>query len=88
MSASANPKIGLRPYLPQDAAVLAAIFRASVEELTEDDYSPAQQEAWASVSDEEDFGEKLGKNLTLIATFDGSAVGFSCLLYTSPSPRD
>ena len=79
MSASANPKIGLRPYLPQDAAVLAAIFRASVEELTEDDYSPAQQEAWASVSDEEDFGEKLGKNLTLIATFDGSAVGFSSL---------
>jgi len=79
MSASANPKIGLRPYLPQDAAVLAAIFRASVEELTEDDYSPAQQEAWASVSDEEDFGEKLGKNLTLIATFDGSAVGFATL---------
>jgi putative acetyltransferase len=79
MSASANPKIGLRPYLPQDAAVLAAIFRASVEELTEDDYSPAQQEVWASVSDEEDFGEKLGKNLTLIATFDGSAVGFATL---------
>ena len=80
MSASANPKIGLRPYLPQDAAVLAAIFRASVEELTEDDYNPAQQEAWASLSDDEAaFGEKLGKSLTLIATFDGSAVGFATL---------
>ena len=27
--------------------MLAEIFRASIEELTEDDYNPAQQEAWA-----------------------------------------
>lgn len=80
MSASANPKIGLRPFLPQDAPVLAAIFRASIEELTEDDYSPAQQEAWASLADDErEFGEKLGKELTLIATFDGSPVGFAAI---------
>jgi putative acetyltransferase len=80
MSASANPKTGLRPFLPEDAPVLAAIFRASVEGLTEDDYNPAQQEAWASVSDdEEEFSQKLGKRLTLIATFDGSPVGFAAL---------
>jgi putative acetyltransferase len=80
MSASANPKIGLRPFLPADAPVLAAIFRASVEELTEDDYSSAQQEAWASLAeDEQDFGARLGKSLTLIATFDGSPMGFATL---------
>jgi putative acetyltransferase len=80
MSASANPKTGLRPFLPQDAPVIAAIFRAAIEELTEDDYNPAQQEAWASLADDEKaFGEKLGKELTLIATFDGSPVGFAAL---------
>ena len=48
MMARAHPTFALRPYLPQDAPMLAEIFRASVEELTEDDYTPAQQEAWAS----------------------------------------
>ena len=43
MMARANPTFALRPYLPQDAPMLAEIFRASVEELTEDDYNPAQQ---------------------------------------------
>ena len=49
MMARAHPTFALRPYLPQDAPMLADIFRASVEELTEDDYTPAQQEAWASL---------------------------------------
>ena len=49
MMARAHPTFALRPFLPQDAPLLAEIFRASVEELTEDDYSPAQQEAWAAV---------------------------------------
>ena len=80
MSGAANPKTGLRPFLPEDAPVVAAIFRAAIEELTEDDYNPAQQEAWASVADDEkEFGEKLGKALTLIATFDGAPVGFASL---------
>ena len=47
MMARAHPQFALRPYLPQDAPMLAEIFRAAVEELTEDDYNPAQQEAWA-----------------------------------------
>jgi hypothetical protein len=34
MSATAHPKSALRPYLPSDAAFLADIFRASIEELT------------------------------------------------------
>ncbi len=80
MSARANPKAGLRPFLPQDAPFLAEIFRASIEELTEDDYNPAQQEAWASAADDmEEFAARLGKHLTLIATLDGSPIGFISL---------
>ena len=43
----------LRPYLPDDAALLAAIFRASIEELAADDYSEAQREAWIETADDE-----------------------------------
>lgn len=80
MSGVANPKLALRPYLPADAAILAAIFRASVEELTGDDYDEEQQEAWASFADDEtDFAAKLAERLTLIATLGGSPVGFITL---------
>ena len=61
----------LRPLLPADVPVLAAIFAAAVEQLTGDDYSEAQQEAWAAVADDEEaFGKKLAGELTLIATLD------------------
>jgi putative acetyltransferase len=64
MSAQAQPQFALRPYLPQDAPMLAEIFRGSVEELTEDDYTPAQQEAWASLADDmEEFAARLAKLL-------------------------
>lgn len=80
MSGVANPKIALRPYLPIDAPILAAIFRASVEELTGDDYDEEQQEAWASFADDEDdFAARLGERLTLIATLEKSPVGFIAL---------
>ncbi len=76
----ALPKVGLRPFLPADTSVLAAIFVASVEELTEDDYSEAQREAWASaVEDEEKFGKRLAGQLTLVATVQSSPVGFISL---------
>lgn len=80
MTARAQPQFALRPYLPQDAAVLAEIFRLSIEELTEDDYSPEQQQAWASLADDEEkFAARLADNLTLIATLDGTPVGFITL---------
>src|SRR5258708_34703978 len=80
MMARAHPTFALRPYLPQDAAMLAEIFRASVEELTEDDYTPPQQEAWAAAADDlEEFSARLAKHLTLIATMEGSPVGFISL---------
>src|SRR6516165_3328297 len=78
--ATAHPKLALRPFLPADAPLLAEIFRASVAELTGDDYSEAQQEAWASVADDEaEFGQRLADRLTLLATMDGSPVGFAAL---------
>jgi putative acetyltransferase len=74
------PKLALRPMLPTDVPLLADIFRASIEELTMDDYSEAQQAAWASAADDlEEFGAKLAAALTLVATFGGAAVGFASL---------
>jgi putative acetyltransferase len=80
MTRSTLPKPALRPFLPSDAPVLAEIFQASVEELTEDDYSEAQAAAWASqAEDESAFGARLAGNLTLVATMDGAPVGFVSL---------
>lgn len=80
MSASANPKFALRPFLPADVPLLAEIFRASIGQLTADDYSEAQQEAWASAADDEaEFGTRLATALTLLATLDGAPVGFASL---------
>lgn len=80
MMAVAHPKLGLRPFLPVDAPILREIFRDSIEELTADDYTAAQQEAWASVADDvADFGRKLSGQLTLVATLEGSPVGFASL---------
>lgn len=77
MNAEAFPKPALRPYLPQDAAILAQIFRDSIAELTGEDYDAAQQAAWiAMAEDEKAFAEKLAESLTLVATIAGSAVGF------------
>ena len=94
MMVQALPKPALRPFLAADTPMLAAIFTASVQELTGDDYSEAQQEAWAAVAeDEESFGKKLSGELTLIATMQNAPVGFAALkgidhidmLYVHPS---
>ena len=70
----------LRPLLPADMAVLAAVFQASVEDLTAEDYDEAQRAAWASAADEERaFGARLAGALTLVATLGGAPVGFISL---------
>ena len=80
MNAHPQPNLAMRPLLPADVPLLAEIFRASIEELTAEDYSEAQQEAWAETADDLDaFGAKLAAELTLVATFAGSAVGFASL---------
>jgi putative acetyltransferase len=88
------PKPALRPFLATDTPVLAAIFVAAIEQLTGEDYSEAQQEAWASAADDEEtFGKRLASELTLIGTLQNSPVGFASLkgadhidmLYVHPS---
>jgi putative acetyltransferase len=80
MMAQAHPPLAMRPMLPADAPLVAEIFRSSIAELTGEDYSEAQQDAWASAAeDEAAFAKKLGGQLTLIATLGGSPVGFISL---------
>jgi putative acetyltransferase len=87
------PKPGLRPFLPADTAICAAIFEASINELTADDYTEGQREAWIAGLDEDTLAAKLGKQLTLIATLHEAPVGFASLkdgnhidfLYVHPS---
>src|SRR6201991_1868072 len=90
----ALPRPALRPFLPADTPVLAAIFVAAIEELTGDDYNEAQQQAWAGAADDEaQFGKRLASELTLVATLQNSPVGFASLkgtdhirmLYVHPS---
>lgn len=76
----AMPVPALRPMLPADGPVLAAIFAESVEELTQDDYTEAQRAAWASRADDEAaLAARLGAQLTLVATLAGVPVGFASL---------
>ena len=81
MMARAHPSFALRPFLIEDTPLLAEIFRASIEELAVDDYSEAQQEAWASAADDEEaFAKRLADQLTLIAIMNGSPIGFASLV--------
>jgi putative acetyltransferase len=78
--AEATPKFGLRPMLPADAPMLADIFRASIEGLTEEDYGPDQQRAWMSAAeDEAAFAGRLLGGLTLVATLHHSPIAFASL---------
>jgi len=80
MMARAHPKLALRPFLPDDAPLLAEIFRTSIMDLTGEDYTEAQQQAWASAADDlAAFGKRLGNQLTLVASLEGSSVGFASL---------
>ncbi|MGE0564116.1 MAG: N-acetyltransferase family protein [Pseudolabrys sp.] len=80
MSAQAAPPFALRPMLPADVPQLAEIFRESVLELTGDDYSDEQREAWISATDDiEAFAKRLAGQLTIVATLGGAVVGFASL---------
>ncbi|MFG1358018.1 GNAT family N-acetyltransferase [Xanthobacter pseudotagetidis] len=77
---STPAKIALRPYLPADAPVLAALFRASVAELTGEDYDEEQQEAWmAAADDQAAFANRLSGLLTVVALRGSEPVGFVAL---------
>ena len=78
--ARAPLKPSLRPYLAKDTPICAAIAEASIAELTGDDYTESQQEAWiAALADEERLAKRLGAQLTLLASLDDDVVGFASL---------
>jgi putative acetyltransferase len=70
----------LRPFLPEDAPLVAEIFRASIEELAADDYNELQREAWMSAADDEEaFAARLADQLTLLGSLDAHLCGFVSL---------
>ena len=70
----------LRPYLPADFDTVSLIYVDSIAELTEDDYTESQRAAWIAQSQDEDaFAAQMEAALTIIAEFDGAAVGFATL---------
>ncbi len=70
----------LRPFLPDDAELLAILMQASIEELASDEYTADQRDAWAAAAEAPDFARKLGSSLTLVALDeDGEPVGFAVL---------
>ena len=80
MSAEANPQLALRPMLPSEPQLLAEIFRAAIMELTGDDYTEDQREAWAAAADDEAaFAKRLTDQVTIVATMGGAPVGFASL---------
>jgi putative acetyltransferase len=71
----------LRPYLPSDLEALAILMQASIEELSADDYTADQRDAWAASAEDEAFGKRLRSGLTLVALDgDGDVIGFAALL--------
>ena len=72
--------IALRPMLPDDGPTLAAIFAASIDELTGADYTPDQQAAWIATADSEAaFTARLQGYVTILAITDGETAGFAAL---------
>ena len=72
--------VTLRPMLPTDGPVLAAIFQAAVEDGAADDYDDEQRAAWSAQADDEaGFAAALAADLTLVAVIAGAPVGFVSL---------
>ena len=72
--------ISFRPYLPKDAAAVADLFMASIDELAADDYDEEQRIAWASAAEDvAGFGANLAGMLTILAEAEGDLLGFAAL---------
>lgn len=76
-----RPDHPLRPYLPADTAPLRDLVAASIEELTQDDYSEDERAAWAGslAEDTQAFARRLAAATTLIVEIDGERVGLGSL---------
>jgi putative acetyltransferase len=72
--------VTLRPYRPEDAPALLALFRDTIRRVNNRDYSPVQIAAWAS--DDIDlvaYAAKFTGRFVPVAEEDGRVVGFTDL---------
>jgi putative acetyltransferase len=72
--------IRVRAYVPEDCETLATIYRRSIRELANKDYTQEQILAWAPDKlDMERFAAKLLSRPTFVAEIGGEAAGFTDL---------
>jgi putative acetyltransferase len=70
--------VTLRPYRPDDAPALLALFRDTIRRVNNRDYSPAQIAAWASDDiDTARWYERFAGRFVPVAEAAGRAVGFA-----------
>lgn len=70
----------IRPFQPDDAPALWAVFHSSVHQLARQHYSAAQLQAWAPADyDAAQWAERLRANRPWVAEWDGAMAGFADL---------
>jgi GNAT superfamily N-acetyltransferase len=70
--------MNLRPYRPEDAAELLALFRDTVRRVNCQDYSPEQIRAWTSDEiDAEAWAKRFEGRFVVVAEKAGRIVGFT-----------
>jgi putative acetyltransferase len=72
------PTMNVRPYKPEDTAVLARLFTKTVHSVNAADYSPEQVAAWApDPPDLENWRGRLSDRICFVAELDCEIVGFA-----------
>ncbi|MFW3170812.1 GNAT family N-acetyltransferase [Geodermatophilus sp. CPCC 206100] len=66
-----------------DAAALAALSRAAIEQSAAGHYSPTQLAAWAARRSEEAHARYLATTTVLVAELDGAVAGFASVALTA-----
>ena len=69
----------IRPYRPDDAPAVVALFRDTIRRVNIRDYSSEQVLDWAPDEIEQSWIDKLARRVTLVAEADGQIVGFGDL---------
>jgi putative acetyltransferase len=67
----------VRAARPSDAAVLAAVSRAAIEESAAEQYTPAQRAVWAARRSEAASARFIAATTVLVAEVDGVVAGFA-----------
>ncbi len=67
----------VRAARPEDAAELARVSRAAIEESAAEHYTPAQRAVWARRRTEEAHARYVEVTVVLVAEVDGAVAGFA-----------